>query len=847
MTRDLPVDIDLGGTWRFTPEGAAPATIEVPGFWEEQGYLDLDGRATYERDIEVPDADGFATFEFGAVADLCRVLLNDEVIGTHEVGFTPFALDASQALRAGGNSLRIEVDDPAARTVLHLNTIQGKQGWAGNVFPSPPSMYVTVGGIWQPCRLVLHGPVYITDLWCDMDPDEPRVGVELVNRGPDDATVDAVVGAFGQSARLAIDVQAGATAATTATLTGRDVERWSPEAPVLHEVRAEARVDGALSHRRSITTGLRRLEVRYDDVLINGRPYRMRAALHQGYWPRGLYRADADLIERDVRAARDAGLNTLRTHLKPFEPEWLDAADRAGVLLQCDLPIGEPVDPAAINGDSDYARRCLVSLREQVRRDRSRPSIVMWTLMNEMGLHYTHLLESDGYKAFVSALARELRALDPRRPFIENDWIRMPHQLVESHVRAPHWYGRAHRNFTRELDERLAKTSEEKSLMYVTEFGEWGLPRSERGRAFFDNEDDLRRLVDEAGWPLSYDEFADGTQMYQGWSNRIHAEQMRTWPHVKGFCLTQWTDVPHELNGLLSLRRNSKASIEMFRPALEDVTPIARLNRFSFDEGEDVEVRVLVSNWSVDDLDAAEVRVTFGDDSAVVPVAPVPAGMVSPPETCMLKAPPAGTHELRLSARSGRASYMLQTFAAPPPAAVEVRGSQEVGETLSRAGWSVTPDAPVVVVIDRLDAARAAALEAEARGGRVVVVLEQPDHLPLFDAPVEIPQSWGPLPHAWGPTPFFFTTRPIFGRTGGRVLAQEVYSCFPANYLAEEPGVVSVVIPPPATTWGAVVAHRRHGRGAVVACQLRMDEGLRQGRNLELSLLRDLIDLGSHR
>jgi hypothetical protein len=827
--------IDLGGTWRFRPQrDADPVPIEVPGFWEARGFLDLDGTATYERTFELPESVGFATVEFDAVADLCRVFVNDVAVGGHEVGFTPFALDVTAAVSPGSNELRVEVDDPARGTALHLHTIQGKQGWGAEVFPSPPSIYVTVGGIWQPCRMVVHGPVYIDDLSCDMDPVEPTVGVHLVNRSVEGVTVDVVVAAFDDERKMRVDIAPREGVSVFLHFDGSNTARWSPEAPHLHDVHATAHVDGVVSHARNLTTGLRSLRIEGGDVLIDDRPYRMRSALHQGYWPRGIYSADAELIDRDVELALASGFNTLRLHLKAFEPRWLDAADRAGLLLHCDTPIGEPLDPEQMTPDSDYGRRCLLATREQLLRDRSRPSIVMWTLMNEIGLSNPEILPSSGYRDLVERLHFEVRTLDPDRPIIENDGIAAPEQLIASDIRSPHWYGRASLGFIRTLESQLDETSESTSPLYVSEFGEWGLPAPEQGSEFFDNEAAIRSLLAETGWAGTYESFVSGTQTYQGWAGRIQAERMRTRPQVKGFCITEWTDVPHELNGLLSIRREpKKAAIDALAPALADIVPIATLDRFAFTPGERLRAGLVVSNWSRGDLPATEAMVGLGDRSTAASFGVVAAGGVSEERPVTLEVPGPGSYELVVTAHDHRSVYPVAVHEPPPPGSLDVHGSTRLTGALRSEGWSLG-SGPLLVAEGALDDGDLRSLEADVDAGATVVVLAQESSVPLFGALEAIPQ-W------WGPSPFAFTTMTIAGLSADRVLTHEIFHCFPEHYLPERRGPIEVLIPPPTGRRGALVAARAHGRGRIVVCQLRIEEGLCRHGGWELRLLADLV------
>jgi hypothetical protein len=769
--------VDLGGRWRFNGDGR----IEVPGVWEAQGHLTLDGTAVYERDVELDRAHEHATLEFDAVADLCEVYVNGAHAGAHEAGFTPFALDVSGMLHAGTNTIRVDVTDPPRGTRDYLRTPQGKQGWGSRVFPSPPSVYLTYGGIWQPCRLVVHGPAYIEDVWCDMDPSGPTVAVEVRGDG------EAEIHAFGQLLR-------GTRATFEPGAAG-----W-PGA--VHTIRAV--VPG--SHERTVTTGLRRVERHGDDIFIDGRPYRMRSALHQGFWPRGLYAADEELIERDVQAALGAGLNTLRTHLKAFEPAWLDAADRAGLHLHCDLPIGEPLEEAALFEDEDFVRRCLVAAREQVRRDRSRPSIVLWTLTNELCLACPDALDSEPYRAFIDALTREVRALDPSRPIVENDWVDAPPRLVHTDIRTPHWYGRASKGFLDTIDERLHAAA---PPVYVTEFGEWGLPDAEAGRQFWDQ--DLWPAVAEAGWTGTYEAFAAGTQVVQGWSARIQAERFRTHNAMKGFCLTEWTDVPHELNGLVTLRRNPKRAIEEFRPALADLAPIAVTDRYAYAADEPIAVRVFASNWSGSDLDASDA----GAGDARVRAPRVRAGGVAYAGELSV---PAGDIVLRWAGAESR--YPVHVCPPPAPRGVRVEGSPALANALARAGW-VTDD-PDAVAVAFTDTAGPA------------VLLEPAGSVAGLPDPVDLPQSWGP-------TPFVFTTAAIASLPPRAVLSHEIFHISPRRAYPGVRGPVGFFVPPPWHRWGAVVAVH----DGVVACQLAITDALVAGDRFALALFSDLVDLAT--
>ncbi len=95
--------IALDGTWELSA-GDVKAPICVPGLWEAQGHIDLDGEAWYRRTFEVQDPTGSWSLRFGAVMDFAEVFVNGVHVGRHESPFTPLELDVTRALVRGSRS-----------------------------------------------------------------------------------------------------------------------------------------------------------------------------------------------------------------------------------------------------------------------------------------------------------------------------------------------------------------------------------------------------------------------------------------------------------------------------------------------------------------------------------------------------------------------------------------------------------------------------------------------------------------------------------------------------------------------------------------------------------------------
>src|SRR5215216_7298349 len=138
---------------------------------------------------------------------------------------------------------------------------------------------------------------------------------------------------------------------------------------------------------------------------------------------------------------------------------------------------------------------------------------------------------------------------------------------------------------------------------------------------FWDTREAYASAVAEMLWPGSVQSFVEETQRYQGVSDRLQAELFRRHDRLSGYCLTELTDVPHELNGLLDLHRRPKqAAVEELKRANQPVLPMLDLRSFVVVAGEVVDAPLHVAN------DGPAVRDVVVDvDGAAVPVGDLPA------------------------------------------------------------------------------------------------------------------------------------------------------------------------------------------------------------------------------
>jgi hypothetical protein len=877
----------LDGYWDFQPEGAPePAQILVPALWEAQGHLELDGVATYRRTFTVDDTEGYWTLTFGAVMDIAEVCLNGVHLATHDSPFTPFSMDVSQVLRAGENELVVRVDDPSLDDPRHIRMPHGKQGWSNNNFPSRPSLYMTYGGIYQPVTLRRHGPVVIEDVFVNGDPDDLRVRVELVNRTSAPLTTKLGVRVVARTSDRDVVVPPGEPTVVEVEFGATSGKRWHPGSPNLYTALVDTVVDGVTSDHRRLRFGLRTVRVEGTTIMINDEPYRMKSVLVQGFTAEALYaEGTREEIEAEVRAAAEMGFNTLRLHIKAFDPVYLDVCDELGMLLQCDLPVAEPIDWDDMGADTETARACLRAIHEQVRRDRNHPSVILWAAMNELTYDNIEAHDWDIYEEFARTLYGAVVELDPTRLCIENDWVEPdPHRVFRSPILTAHWYGRLHADYLAKIERESARWRDVGKPLYVTEFGDWGLPSMPllQDSPFWDTRDIYATGLAESLWPSTVERFVVETQRYQGLSDRLQTEVFRRHDHLGGYCLTELTDVPHELNGLLDLHRNPKplAVAEIAR-ANQTVLPMLHLDSLVQQRGTYLTAPLHVSNDGPD-LDDVTVEVRFGDtmhgsddvlayDATSLNVAKTLARFdesnwgtrigrldgyrATAHGSVVIEVPDVpGSHDLLLTLRAGdrvvaENRYPIHVVSPPRAAgcAVRVEGSDATARALAATGAVVGDGGPTFVPEFGLTADMTEGLAKRLADGETVVVLAQRSAAgPWYPTGAEIVD----VETVWGSTVFHFTTdegslpslprRAVLVAEDSTIQATSIVVRLGGESWPDVPEVIAYKPPPHAVT-GRIIGSHRVGAGRLVVCQYRLVEPALAGDAAALAVLGDLV------
>ena len=369
--------------------------IEAPPVKSEnisQGYRKR-GDAWYRRSISLdPSLAGrYIEILFGAISTNASVWFNGTPVAHNWSGYNGFSIDiSSMATFGAANILAIRVDAESA------------EGW-----------WYEGAGIYRDVWLIDRAPVSIVTDGIHADPrrradGQWRIPVEAtlysIEKQPVDVTVSAELlspaGAVVASASGSVRALPLERSIASLEIDGIRPKLWSVEEPTLYSVRTRVMRDGTVVDERITQCGFR--TIRFDaqkGFFLNEVPTKLKGVcIHQDHAGVGVAVPPA-IVEWRVRQLKAMGCNAIRCSHGAPDVTLLDACDRLGILVMD--------ENRNFNVSPDYIEQ----LEWLVRRDRNRPSIILWSIFNEEPFQGSPV----GYEMVRRAYAA-VKKLDDSRP-----------------------------------------------------------------------------------------------------------------------------------------------------------------------------------------------------------------------------------------------------------------------------------------------------------------------------------------------------------------------------------------------------------------------------------------------
>ena len=423
-------EVSLNTGWEFSRDGVNWQQVDIPHDWAISGPFDKKwdlqvtaikengediatehsgrsgalpwiGKGSYRRTFTLPDKMKYAELEFdGAMAD-AHVYVNGQLAGHWAYGYNAFHIDITPFLKSQGpNELRVD-----------LENLEESNRW----YPG--------AGIYRPVKLIYSSSSTHLKLWglaVNTVSLNEKVAVidirhELQNSGRDNNyLLDIVVRDNKGSVVATAKTPADGMGKFHTQLTIQQPQAWSPESPTLYEVTTTLLHDPmrpSLDVQRT-RFGIRTISVSSEHGFqLNGVSRKFKGVcLHHDLGPLGAAVNKAAII-RQIRLLKEMGADAIRTsHNMPSQMQ-MEVCDSMGMMVMAET-FDAWHDAKVVNGYNrlwnEWWQRDITNLIE---RHRNHPSIVMWSVGNEIPEQWKPE-GAERYKKLIELCHR----LDPTRP-----------------------------------------------------------------------------------------------------------------------------------------------------------------------------------------------------------------------------------------------------------------------------------------------------------------------------------------------------------------------------------------------------------------------------------------------
>ena len=399
VSQDQWQRIDLPHTWN-----AFDATDEYPGYRRAGGW--------YRKALEISeDSEGLRhILHFEGANMTSDVYVNGVRAGGHVGGYLGFDVDITDYLAKGGlNTVLVRVDNS-----VNLDLI-----------PSQKADFVIFGGLSRDVFLKVRRPVFVDRVFIDTPAVSAgqaatNVGVSVKNyREAGPLTLDVAIRDAGGktvlTARRNIQSAIGESGITIEMPVLETPALWHVDEPVLYTAEAKL-IDaaGTVLDTHTERFGYRWFEFRpHGAFYLNGERLLLRGThLHEDF--AGVGNALSNEQHRaDMRQIKGVGANFVRLGHYSHDPSVYQAADELGLLLWDEVPWNR----GGVGGDN-WRQNTLRHLQEMIRQNRNHPSIIIWSLGNEV--YWLPDFEGGGepalLRSFISEMNDLAHKLDPSRP-----------------------------------------------------------------------------------------------------------------------------------------------------------------------------------------------------------------------------------------------------------------------------------------------------------------------------------------------------------------------------------------------------------------------------------------------
>ena len=418
--------VDLTGTWSFSDSPAENFwkldykgnwnSIEVPGEWCMQGFTVEKGvEAAYKRSFVVP-----RTWEGKRIKLRCngvfsesRIFINGNSVGCHFGGFTSFEYDVTDHVEFGKDNI----------IVIGVKSY----GLADSLANASRYAVHDLGGITRDLFLFplesSNISMFHVSTKFDQNYDDAELCTEIELTNESNNSRNGLFLQFTLKDKLGKEVNIGKSQYPISLKSKEKLKRnisfnvkspikWNQECPYLYEMTCKL-VDGSSNvlHETIRKVGFRQIEVRGNQLYVNNMPVKLHGVCRHEVMPLRGRSVIGDTWGKDVRIFREGNVNYIRTSHYPPHENLLDACDELGMFVEVEAPFCWAHET---NVSSENRQKALENQHiEMVNRDKSHPSVLIWSLANESVI----------YEKYFKTAGKIVKELDPTRPRVFSEHV----------------------------------------------------------------------------------------------------------------------------------------------------------------------------------------------------------------------------------------------------------------------------------------------------------------------------------------------------------------------------------------------------------------------------------------
>ncbi len=412
---------DDGASFQSSFDDSTWKTVEVPHDWAAEGEFDFandiqltmvvqdgerearfrcgrsgalpyTGVGWYRTHFNIEDTSKVYDLLFDGAMSHAKVYVNGNYVGGRPNGYISFHFDISKYVKEGDNVLAVRLENfnsqsrwyPGAGLYRKVSLIQKEKN------------HIPIWGTYVTTPIIEKG--------------KATVHAEITIKGEGLVSIkNEILNTEGEILASNIqDINASTTkiAISDLTLKKKNITLWSLENPYLYTLKSTIITDGEESDVTITPFGIRSLAFELDGFYLNGKKTRFKGVnMHHDLGPTGaaFY---PNLFRRQMLKMKEMGVNAIRFSHNPPAPEALDICDELG-LLAIDEAFDEWQIGKVINGYSlDFNKWAEIDLSEMVLRDRNHPSVIMWSIGNEILEQYRN--DPNNITGYLNAIVKKI-------------------------------------------------------------------------------------------------------------------------------------------------------------------------------------------------------------------------------------------------------------------------------------------------------------------------------------------------------------------------------------------------------------------------------------------------------